>query len=244
MNPKKRQTRPAPPAAVDQKPKASHAAQAAKRRILVVEDHPMTREGLAATINRQTDLEICGEAGSPAEAMDALARCEPDLMITDMTMPGRSGLEFLKDVHAMKPGLPILVLSMHDEMLFAERALRAGARGYVMKDAGSAKLVEIIRLVLSGQCHVSPAMSGRLIEAAAGHRPRNSHSPIESLSDREFQVFQLLGGGQSTKAVAAALHLSPKTVDVHRGNIKAKLQIKDAPSLIQHAVRWVESQRS
>ena len=163
-------------------------------------------------------------------------------MVTDMTMPGRSGIEFLKDVHAMFPDLPILVLSMHDEMLFAERALRAGARAYLMKDAGSPKLLEVIRLVLSGQSYVSPRMSARLLDALTGRRPRGSTSPIEKLSDREFEVFRLLGSGKSTKDVAAALHLSSKTVDVHRGRIKEKLQLKDASSLIHHAVRWVETE--
>jgi DNA-binding NarL/FixJ family response regulator len=215
---------------------------AVKRRILLVDDHPMTREGLAANINRQPDMEVCGEASSPPEAFAALAAGQPDLMVTDMTMPGRSGIEFLKDVHAMMPELPMIVLSMHDELLYAERALRAGARGYLMKDAGSAKVLEVIRLVLSGQSYVSPRMSARLLDAMTGRRPRGSSSPIEKLSDREFEVFQLLGSGKSTKEVAKALNLSPKTVDVHRARIKEKLQLKDATSLLHHAVRWVETQ--
>lgn len=236
MNAKKSPARP--------QPKAGGAAQNArpkKRRILLVDDHPMTREGLAANINRQPDLEVCGEAGHPAEAMSELCRLKPDLMVTDMTMPGRSGIEFIKDVHAMLPGLPTLVLSMHDEMLYAERALRAGARGYLMKDAGSAKVLEVIRTILTGQSYVSPQMSARILDAVTGRRPRGSMSPIEKLSDREFEVFQLLGSGQSTKEVARSLNLSPKTVDVHRGRIKEKLQLKDASTLIHHAVRWVET---
>jgi DNA-binding NarL/FixJ family response regulator len=223
-------------------PRIGGAAIATKRRILLVDDHPMTREGLAANINRQVDLEVCCEASNPAEAMSLLSKLEPDLMVTDMTMPGRSGIEFIKDIHAMLPELPILVLSMHDEMLYAERALRAGARGYLMKDAGSAKLLEVIRLILSGQSYVSPQMSARLLDAVTGRRPRGSTSPIEKLSDREFEVFRLLGSGKNTKEVAQALNLSPKTVDVHRGRIKEKLQLKDATSLLHHAVRWVETQ--
>ena len=218
------------------------APKARKRRIFLVDDHPMTREGLASIVNRQADLEVCCEASNPAEAMSELSKSKPDLMVTDMTMPGRSGIEFIKDVHAMMPELPMLVLSMHDEMLYAERALRAGAQGYLMKDAGSAKVLEVMRLVLSGQSYVSPQMSARLLDAVTGRRPRGSTSPIEKLSDREFEVFQLLGSGKSTKEVAHALNLSPKTVDVHRGRIKEKLQLKDAPSLIHHAVRWVETQ--
>ena len=230
------------PGAARKVARASVSSIVAKRRILLVDDHPMTREGLAANINRQPDLEVCGEASNPAEAISALTRLAPDLMVTDMTMPGRSGIEFIKDVHAMQPDLAILVLSMHDEMLFAERALRAGARGYLMKDAGSAKFLEVIRLILGGQSYVSPQMSARLLDAVTGRRPRGSSSPIEKLSDREFEVFRLLGRGMNTKEVAKALSLSPKTVDVHRGRIKEKLQLKDASSLIHHAVRWVETQ--
>ncbi len=242
MSAAKRASSRARPASVRKDAKSRGTRSVMERRILLVDDHPMTREGLAAIINRQADLAVCGQAGSPAEAMSALAELQPDLMVTDMTMPGRSGIEFIKDVHAMRPELPMLVLSMHDELLYAERALRAGARGYLMKDAGSARVLEVIRLILTGQSYVSPQMSARLLDAVTGRRPRGSTSPIEKLSDREFEVFQLLGNGKSTKEVAQALNLSPKTVDVHRGRIKEKLQLKDAPSLIHHAVRWVESQ--
>ena len=242
MSTKKRIVRHARSTPDSARAKSPNPNQPNKRRVMLVDDHPMTREGLAAIINRQADLEVCCEASNPAEAMSELAKSTPDLIVTDMTMPGRSGIEFLKDIHAMLPELPMLVLSMHDEMLYAERALRAGARGYLMKDAGAAKLLEVIRLVLSGQSYVSPAMSARLLDAVTGRRPRGSTSPIEKLSDREFEVFQLLGSGKSTKDIAEALHLSPKTVDVHRGHIKEKLQIKDATALLHHAVRWVETQ--
>jgi DNA-binding NarL/FixJ family response regulator len=220
----------------------SHPAPIKKRRILLVDDHPLTREGLAGNINRQADLEVCAQAGNPAEAMALLPKCHCDLLVTDMTMPGFSGIEFIKDVHAMRPELAILVLSMHDEILYAERTLRAGARGYVMKDAGSAKLLEVIRLILSGHSYVSPQMSARLLDAMTGRRPRGSASPIEKLSDREFEILQLLGHGKSTKEAAKTLNLSSKTVDVHRGRIKRKLNIKDAPGLIHYAVCWVEAQ--
>ena len=242
MSTKKRASPQAGPASARQNLKTGSPAKAARRRILLVDDHPMTREGLAANINLKDDLEVCGQASNPAEAISALSKCKPDLLVTDMTMPGRGGIEFIKDVHAMLPELPILVLSMHDEMLYAERALRAGARGYLMKDAGSARILEVIRLVLNGRSYVSPQMSARLLDAVTGRRPRGSTSPIEKLSDREFEVFRLLGSGKSTKEVAGALHLSPKTVDVHRARIKEKLDLKDASSLIHHAVRWVETQ--
>lgn len=231
---------PSPPSRAKASP--AHPSRSAKYRVLLVDDHPMTREGLAAIVNRQPDLEVCCEAGNPAEAISALPKARPDLLVTDMSMPGRSGIEFLKDVHALLPDLPILVLSMHDELLYAERALRAGARAYLMKDAGSAKVLEAIRQVLSGEAYVSPQMVARLLDGMTGHRPRGATSPIEKLSDREFEVFQLLGGGKSTKEIAQALHLSPKTVDVHRGRIKGKLQLKTATALLHHAVRWVEAQ--
>lgn len=239
MTPKQR---PAPSRPARPEPPAIRAPKLPKHRIYLVDDHPMTRAGLAENINRQADMEVCGEAGAPAEAISGLVKLKPDLMVTDMTMPGRSGIEFLKDVHAMRPGLPMVVLSMHDELLYAERAMRAGARAYLMKDAGAAKVLEVIRLVLSGQAYLSPQMSGRMLDTLTGRQPRGSTSPIAKLSDREFEIFQLLGTGKSTKEVAAALHLSPKTVDAHRGNIKTKLQLKDSASLFHHAVRWVEAQ--
>ena len=234
--------RPATATAASPARRPSASPPARKRHILLVDDHPMTREGLAANINRQADLIVCGEAGSPAEAMSALAKSKPDLLLTDLTMPGRSGLEFLKDVVALVPGLPVIVLSMHDEAHVAERALRAGARAYLMKDAGAAKVIEVIRRVLNGESYVSPALTSRMLGDLIARRPRGSHSPIATLTDREFEVYQLLGSGKSTKEVAAALGLSPKTVGVHRARIKAKLGLKDAPSLVHHAVLWMQTQ--
>jgi len=240
MSIRKRPTRPTKPATEPVRPKAVSPSQPTKRRVFLVDDHPTTREGLAAIINRQVDLEVCCQACSPAEVIPTLAQLKADLMVTDMAMPGRSGIEFIKDVHALLPDLPLLVFSMHDEMLHAERALRAGARGYLMKDAGSAKVLEVIRLVLSGQSYVSPQMTARIVDAVTGRQPRGSSSPIEKLSDREFEVFRLLGIGKPTKEIAQALNLSPRTVDVYRGRIKAKLELRDATSLLRHAVRWIE----
>jgi len=213
-----------------------------RKRLLLVDDHPMMRAGLAQLINKQPDVEVCCEAGNPAEALQGIPGCRPDLLVTDITMPGRSGVEFIKDVLALHPALPILVVSMHDELIYAERVLRAGARGYVMKEAGGEKLLAAIRQVLGGQVYVSERMSASLLDSLTGRRPRGSTSPIEKLSDREFEVFQLIGQGRSTRDIAKQLHLSPKTVDVHRGHIKEKLELKDATSLVRHAVRWVEAQ--
>lgn len=212
-----------------------------RRSILLVDDHPLMRAGLTQLINRQPDLEVCGECGEPSAAMRELARCKPDLILTDVTMPGRGGLEFIKDLMAADQARRILVVSMHDEVIYAERVLRAGARGYVMKEAGGENLLVAIRRVLDGQVYVSAKMSERMLESMAGRVPRGSDSPISKLTDREFEVFQLIGQGKSTRDIAEQLHLSTKTVDVHRGHIKEKLGLKDVTALVRHAVRWVET---
>ncbi len=217
-------------------------AQSARRRLLVVDDHPFMRAGLAQLINQQADLQVVAEAGNPGDAIRELARCQPDLVLSDITMPGRSGLEFIKDLHAAAPALAILVVSMHDEAIYAERVLRAGARGYIMKEAGGENLLAAIRQILRGEVYVSPRMAARMMEAFTHRTPRGSSSPIGQLTDREFEVFQLIGAGKSTRDIAAQLHLSSKTVDVHRGHIKEKLDLKDTTALVRHAVRWVETQ--
>jgi len=213
-----------------------------RRRILVVDDHPFMRAGLAQLINQQADLEVCGEAGNAADAAREVVRLKPDLVLTDLTMSDRGGLEFIKDLQASGLPPPVLVVSMHDEAIYAERALRAGARGYIMKEAGGESLLAAIRQVLRGEVYVSLRLSARLLENLTHRSPRGSSSPIKQLTDREFEVFQLIGQGKSTQDIAAQLNLSPKTVDVHRGNIKAKLALKDATALVRHAVRWVETQ--
>jgi DNA-binding NarL/FixJ family response regulator len=244
MKPRAKSSRPAAAPAPAAPPPPAPAAPAApeRKRILLVDDHPFMRAGLAGLIERQPDLVVCGEAGNPAEAFRELARVQPDLVLTDLTMPGRSGLEFIKDLRAAQPTLAILVVSMHDEVVQAERALRAGARGYIMKEAGGENLLAAIRQVLRGEVYVSPRMSARILETLSGARPRGSSSPIEKLTDREFEIFQLIGQGLSTRDIAGRLHLSTKTVDVHRSHIKEKLGLHDVTSLIRHAVRWVETQ--
>lgn len=217
-------------------------AACAQQTILLVDDHPMMRLGVAQLIKDQPDLHVVADVGSPAEAISALSRHKIDLLLTDLTMPGRSGLEFIKDIHAVRPNLPILVISMHDELLHAERALRAGARGYVMKEAGGERLIAAIRCVLSGKVYVSEKMSAAILDNVTGRKPRGSTSPIERLTDREFEIFQMIGNGKGTGEIANDLHLSAKTVDVHRANIKSKLELKDATALVRQAVRWVESQ--
>lgn len=225
------------------KKSATTAATADSRKtLLLVDDHPFMRAGLAQLINKQPDLAVVAEAGDPAEAMQELAKKKIDLVLSDITMPGRSGLEFIKDLQALYPELPVLVVSMHDEMLYAERVLRAGGRGYIMKGAGGENLLTAIRQILAGEVYISPKVSAKIVGDFSARKPRGSSSPIEKLSDREFEVFQLVGLGHSTRDIAERLKLSPKTVDVHRGKIKEKLELKDATELVRYAVRWVETQ--
>ncbi len=216
------------------------AAEKAKKKILIVDDHPIMRQGLALLIRTDSTLEVCGEADSASKAVEATMRLKPDLVIADISLPGRNGLELIKDLHALQPGLPVLVVSMHDEAIYAERVLRAGGRGYVMKGEGGQKLMTAIHQVLSGGIFVSQNISAQILELFSGRRAGTS--PVEKLSDREFEVFQLIGQGRSTREIAAELHISIKTVEVHRVNIKEKLDLKTASELIHFAVRWVDGQ--
>src|ERR1700741_3221649 len=214
-----------------------------KARIFIVDDHPMTRAGLTHLINHQPDTLACGEAENAAEALDLFDVSQPDLMLIDITLPGKSGLELIKDIKAIRPGLPILVISMHDESLYAERVLRAGARGYITKHEGGEKLMQAIRLVLGGQIYVSDKMSAHILETFSGGQAASARSLIAQLSDREFEVFELLGEGLSAREISERLHLSAKTVDAHRANIKAKLVINTTSELISYAARWTETSR-
>lgn len=219
-------------------------APATAKRILIVDDHPMMRQGLAQLIGNEKDLIVCCEAENAHQALDAIQNQAPDLVLADITLPDKSGLELIKDIQAMYPGLAVLVISMHDESLYAERVLRAGGRGYIMKQEGGRKLMEAIRHVLTGQIYVSEKMSAKILEIFSGRRLEASKSPVENLTDREFEVFQLIGQGKGTRQIAEKLHLSVKTVEVHRVNIKAKLKLESAPELIRFAVRWVEMQNA
>jgi DNA-binding NarL/FixJ family response regulator len=219
----------------------SRANSATKRtRVLIVDDHPLTRAGLVYLINRQPDMVVCGEAKNAAEALDAVDAGKPDLVLADIALPGKSGLELIKDIKAIHPGLPTLVISMHDESLYAERVLRAGARGYITKHEGGEKLMQAIRHVLSGQIYVSEKMSAHILKILSGGQAAPVRSLIAQLSDREFEVFELLGEGVSAHEIARRLHISTKTVDAHRANIKTKLIIKTTSELISYAARWME----
>jgi DNA-binding NarL/FixJ family response regulator len=216
--------------------------RAAKKRIFIVDDHPMMRDGLAQLIGKEADLAVCGEAEDAADALKQIEKLAPDLAIVDITLRSGNGLELIKDLRIRAPQTDVLVISMHDESLYAERVLRAGGRGYVMKQEGGKKLMEAIRQVLSGQTYISPKISARIVDAFSGRRSGNV-SPVETLTDREFEVFQLIGAGLSTREIGTRLNVSAKTVEVHRVNIKQKLNLGTAPELIRFAVRWVESQK-
>jgi DNA-binding NarL/FixJ family response regulator len=209
-------------------------------RILIVDDHPMMREGLRTLISREQDLVVCGEAETAAQALDAVANLKPDLVLVDIALPGPNGIELIKDICVLQHVMLILVISMHDESLYAERVLRAGARGYIMKQESGPTMMQAIRQVLAGRIYVSDKMSARILEYVAGKR--TEASPIERLSDREWEVFQLIGRGKSTVQIAEELHLSPKTVETHRARVKEKLDLRTMPELISFASRWVETQ--
>jgi DNA-binding NarL/FixJ family response regulator len=214
----------------------------AKARILLVDDHRMVLEGYRFMLNAQPDLSVCAAAVSAAEALGLVEQEHPDLVVTDLTLGGRSGLDLIKDIMALDPALKILVCSMHDEMLYASRALQAGAKGYVMKDADGPTFLTAVRAVLAGQRYMSARLAASVLESFGHARPRGSSSPIEKLSDREFEVFRLFGEGKTAKEIATQLNLSPKTVSVHRDHIKEKLGFSTSAEMIRQAVRHVESQ--
>ena len=222
------------------RPPRARAAAKSKTRVLLVDDHPMMRDGLSQLIAGESDLEICGEVGDAATALEMVNAKQPGLVLTDISLPDKNGLELTKDILAMQPSTLVLVISMHDEALYAGRVLRAGARGYIMKQEGGKKILQAIRSVLGGQISVSEKMAASLLETLSGRRPAGS-SLIETLTDRELEIFQHMGRGLETKQIAAALHVSPKTVEAHRANIKAKLNITSHAELIRQAVRWEES---
>ena len=200
------------------------------------------RQGLTQLINNEDDMVVCCEASGAGEALALVARAAPDLAIVDLSLEGRHGLELIKDLRALHPQLPVLVLSMHDEMIYAERVLRAGARGYIMKQAGGKLLIDALRQVLAGKISVSSQISARILESFAGHPAEAEQSPIQRLTDREFEVFELLGHGRSSREIAAQLNLSIKTVEVHRANVRAKLNLKTGPELVMAAVRWADAE--
>jgi DNA-binding NarL/FixJ family response regulator len=214
-----------------------------KKNIAMVDDHTMLREGLQQLIDCQPDMRCSSTTSNTQDALRELEKFKPDLLAVDISMPGRNGLELIKDALALYPDLPILVISMHDESFYAQRVLKAGARGYVMKDADSATLLNAIRTVLQGGTYVSASMSAQIMAAFSGRPASRALDGVQCLSDREFEVFQLLGEGKSTEGIADTLNISPKTVEVHRAHIRDKLKVENGAAVVRYAVRWVESQK-
>ncbi len=212
-----------------------------KTRILMVDDHPIIREGMALFLNAQADLHLCCEAGNAEEAMASFAACDPALAIVDISIGKDSGLDLIKALRRRSPGLAILAMSLHDELIFAERALRAGANGYLMKHEATTKILLAVRLVLSGGIYLSDVMHGRLAKKLA--TPGGvSASPIAGLSEREFEIFHLLELGFGTRQISEKLNRSIKTIETHRASLKEKLQLQSGADLVRFAGQWLEGQ--
>lgn len=219
----------------------SPASSATKRKVLVVDDHPVVREGLAKRLNDESDLNMCGEAQNADEALRAISQCQPDVVVLDLALRDRHGLELIKDIRTRHNSLPIVVFTMFDESTYGPRALKAGAQGYVMKQESSERLLSAIRAVLNGGYAMSPQASSRFLQSVLQTSAKPATSPVETLADRELEVFELLGKGVGTREIAARLGLSIKTIETYRTRIKEKLHLTSATALVREAVRWVES---
>ncbi|HEX2522297.1 MAG TPA: response regulator transcription factor [Terriglobia bacterium] len=209
-----------------------------RKRVLVVDDHPVVRQGLALLISRDENLIVSLEAEDASAAMQAIAASNPDMVILDISLGGVDGITLTRNIRDRYPDIPILVLSMHDESLFAERALRAGARGYIMKNESSQKIMEALHRVLRGELYLSERLSATFLSKFLHLRSDNQDSYLSSLTDRELEVFQLIGVGRSTREIAETLHLSAKTIETHRTHIIEKLGLRNSKEVFQHAFRW------
>lgn len=224
-------------------PPTAHATPvAAKRRIFLVDDHPITRQGVMVLINQEPDLEVCGEADSAPKAFDLLQKSKADLAVVDISLKTTSGIELTKNLKVLLPDLPVLIMSMHDESLYAERALRAGAKGYVMKQEASDNILIAIRRILDGELYLSEKMKEKMLHRLVHNRKDEVVFSIDTLSDREMEVFQLIGNGFSTRQIATKLNLSVKTIDSYREHLKLKLHIEKGADLVRHAIQWVKSE--
>lgn len=211
----------------------------AGKRLLVVDDHPVFRHGICQYLGQESNLVICGEAPNAQLALDAMRQLKPDMVLLDVSMPGTNGIELIKHMLAEQPKLLILMLSMHDESLYALRALRAGAKGYVMKQQAMETILDAVRKVLGGGIYVSPQFSEKLIFKSIAGSTDDLGSPVDKLSDRELEVLQLFGRNKTTKEIGESLHLSVKTIETHRTHIKEKLGFKDADKMVEFAIEWV-----
>lgn len=210
------------------------------KRIVLIDDHPIMRHGLAQLIRAEDGLDVIGEAGSAREGLEVVGNLKPDLAVIDLTLPDKNGLELVKDIRALHPSTLCIVLSMHDETLYGERALRAGARGYVMKEEAADHLVTAIHKIISGGLYVSESLNARMLEQVTG-TARSKATGMEALTDRELEILALIGKGVATKIIAAQLSISARTVEAHRAHIKEKLGMTDGAALVRYAVQWVES---
>ncbi|HUD12962.1 MAG TPA: response regulator transcription factor [Terracidiphilus sp.] len=217
---------------------AEKPATTLKKTVLIVDDHPLMRQGLSLLINQQQDMQVCAEAEEAQAAMQAIAQKKPDILILDISLNGPDGLELLKTIRASDPGLPVLILSMHDEAIYAERALRARANGYIMKHEATEKVLVALRRILNGEVYLSDRMSNKMLQQFIGGTPSLIQSRISSLSDRELEVFCRIGEGRATREIAEELHLSIKTVETYQAHIKEKLALRSGRELIQHAIQW------
>ncbi len=210
---------------------------APKCKVFLVDDHPIVRQGLALFIEREPDLMVCGEAEDATTALHAIRESPPDFVILDISLAGPDGLELLKTLRVRYPNLPVLVLSMHDESVYAERSLRAGANGYIMKQEAADKVITAIRHILGGDVYLSDRLTKRMLQQFVNGSisPRD---PLAKLSDRELEVFRLIGAGHGTRQIADELHVSAKTVESYQAHIKEKLALRNARELVQHAVEW------
>ncbi|MHC4146767.1 MAG: response regulator [Planctomycetota bacterium] len=212
-----------------------------RTKILIVDDHPIVRQGLAELVNHESDLEVCGQAEDAHQAMKAIKEMKPNMAVVDISLKETSGLELIKDINSQHPNLPVLALSMHDESLYAERALRAGAMGYIMKQEATENVIVAIRRILGGEIYVSDRMAARMVRKLVTGQTETTASPVERLSDRELEVFHLIGRGYGTRQISERLHLSVKTIETYRAHIKDKLDLTDAAELLQHAIQWASS---
>ena len=223
----------------------TQAASAIKKtRVLVVDDHPIVRQGLALLINREPDLAVCGEAEDAHMAMQSITNTKPDILVVDISLNGPDGLDLLKEIRARYPSLPVLILSMHDESIYAERALRAGAQGYIMKHEASEKVLLALRRILGREIYVSERISTRMLKRFIGNSAHSGPASVANLTDRELEVFRLIGEGHSTREIANQLHISVKTVESYQAHIKEKLSLKNARELVQHAIQWNITEKS
>jgi DNA-binding NarL/FixJ family response regulator len=210
----------------------------AKRTVFIVDDHPIIRQGLALLINREPDLTVCGDAEEAGSALRLIQELKPDLVVVDISLSGPDGLDLLKSIRARDPNLPVLILSMMDELLYAERGLRAGANGYIMKQQATEQVLVAIRRILGGEIYLSERMANKMLHLFVGGAPTHESSPVSDLTDRELEVFRLIGEGHGTRQIADQLHLSIKTVESYQAHIKEKLLLKNGRELVQRAIQW------